>query len=336
MDVAKLRLWLSLVVDENDYADIKPLPNLDYKIVAGNSLLGVEKDIFNHHLFAELEELKPLYFEATKSAKKKELKDKIDALIAQLTGNKAVFDFEIYFSEVFHKKGGFDVVIGNPPYIQLQRNGGALADLYQNSGYKTFARMGDIYMLFYEKGHQVLSGNGNLCFITSNKWMRAGYGKKLRKYFLTETSPKLLIDFGDAPLFENATTYTNILLFGKKPQDTASLVADLSTKPDLMGKLSAYLNAPKKNYVPEFGEKRYLIVDKTEAAIKQKIEERGIPLMDWDIKIYRGIITGYNKAFIIDGVKRTELITEDPKSAEIIKPVLRGKDIKRYTIEKRD
>ncbi|RLD04743.1 MAG: class I SAM-dependent DNA methyltransferase, partial [Chloroflexota bacterium] len=206
VDVAKLRLWLSLVVDENDYADIKPLPNLDYKIVAGNSLLGVEKDIFNHHLFAELEELKPLYFEATKSAKKKELKDKIDALIAQLTGNKAVFDFEIYFSEVFHKKGGFDVVIGNPPYIQLQRNGGALADLYQNSGYKTFARMGDIYMLFYEKGHQVLSGNGNLCFITSNKWMRAGYGKKLRKYFLTETSPKLLIDFGDAPLFENATT----------------------------------------------------------------------------------------------------------------------------------
>jgi len=116
VEIAKLRLWLSLVVDEEDIKQIQPLPNLDYKIVCGNSLLGVGRDMFNNDLFQQLEKLIPLHCDETNNKKKQEYKNQIDQLILQLTNNKKVFDFEVYFSEVFHKKGGFDIVIANPPY----------------------------------------------------------------------------------------------------------------------------------------------------------------------------------------------------------------------------
>ncbi|HOT59044.1 MAG TPA: hypothetical protein PLJ83_05230, partial [Spirochaetales bacterium] len=105
VEIAKLRLWLSLVVDEDDIRQIKPLPNLDYKIVCGNSLLGVEKNLFNNELFVKLEQLKPHYFNETNPTKKQEYKKQIDNLIRQITSEHTEFDFEVYFSEVFHKKG---------------------------------------------------------------------------------------------------------------------------------------------------------------------------------------------------------------------------------------
>jgi type I restriction-modification system DNA methylase subunit len=118
VEIAKLRLWLSLVVDEEDVKQIKPLPNLDYKIVTGNSLLGVEKTLFNERFFKQLEELKPKFFDESHKRQKDDFKREIDELIHQLTNGKEIFDFEIYFSEIFRKdkKNGFDIVIGNPPY----------------------------------------------------------------------------------------------------------------------------------------------------------------------------------------------------------------------------
>ncbi|MCL4386353.1 MAG: BREX-1 system adenine-specific DNA-methyltransferase PglX [Actinobacteria bacterium] len=116
VEIAKLRLWLSLVVDEEDIKQIKPLPNLDYKIVYGNSLMSIEKNLFNHELFNQLESLKKLYFDEINPNKKQELKDQINKLINEISNGKEDFDFEIYFSEVFQRKGGFDVVIANPPY----------------------------------------------------------------------------------------------------------------------------------------------------------------------------------------------------------------------------
>ncbi|MCD8302703.1 MAG: Eco57I restriction-modification methylase domain-containing protein, partial [Prevotellaceae bacterium] len=121
---------------------------------------------------------------------------------------------------MFNLSRGFDIVIGNPPYIQLESN--RLADLYQNAGYETFARTGDIYCLFYERGYQLLRPGGHLCFITSNKWMRAGYGEKTRSFFAEKTNPELLIDFAGVKIFENATVDTNILLFSTANDEKAN------------------------------------------------------------------------------------------------------------------
>jgi hypothetical protein len=116
VEIAKLRLWLSLVVDEENIRNIKPLPNLDYKIVCGNSLLGITMDLYNNQLISDLEKYKSLYFQETNLNKKNSYKIQIDELISQITKGKKDFDFEIFFSEVFHQKNGFDIVIANPPY----------------------------------------------------------------------------------------------------------------------------------------------------------------------------------------------------------------------------
>ncbi len=115
---------------------------------------------------------------------------------------------------MFGVNDDFDVVIGNPPYIQLQKNGGRLGNLYKNCHFESFVKSGDIYQLFYERGHKLLSKNGHLCLITSNKWMRAGYGAKMRNYLATKTQPLKLLDLGP-DIFESAMVDTNILLVGE-------------------------------------------------------------------------------------------------------------------------
>ncbi len=329
VEIAKLRLWLSLVVDETDIKNIKPLPNLDYKIVCGNSLLSVEKDLFNFSLFNTLEKLKPLFFKETDPTQKQEYKKQIDDLISQITNGHTEFDFALYFSEVFHNKGGFDVVIANPPYIQLQKDGGRLANMFKNSGYKTFEHTGDIYALFYEKGLNILKSMGHLCFISSNKWMRAGYGKSLRKFF-NSYNPLLLIDLGPN-VFESATVDTNILIIQKSDHQGQLSGVTLDAK-IRDANLSDFINRDKKR-LPKMGEGAWFIGNQAERDLKEKIERIGKPLKEWDVNIYRGVVTGFNKAFIIDTATRDRLVAEDPKSAEILKPILRGRDIKRYGYE---
>jgi hypothetical protein len=136
VEIAKLRLWLSLVVDEDDVQQIKPLPNLDYKIVAGNSLLGVKFDVLNLHLFNKLEELKPKFFEESNRVAKENIKRDIENIIKKITNDKKLFDFDIYFSEIFHDKSGFGIIIANPPYIDsesMSKNSKDLRDAVQSS-----------------------------------------------------------------------------------------------------------------------------------------------------------------------------------------------------------
>ena len=232
---------------------------------------------------------------------------------------------------MFGAADGFDVAIGNPPYIQLQKEGGRLGNLYQDKGFDTFARTGDIYCLFYEKANQLLKNNGHVCFITSNKWMRAGYGKKLRDYFVTLTQPIQLLDMG--PDVFDATVDTNILLFQKTVSDAPDCLRGVSLGADFdrqTGSIAQYLSDNGATMeMPAKGEP-WAILSSAELNLKRKIEDVGKQLKDWDINIYRGIVTGCNEAFIIDEAKREELIKQNPKSAEIIKPLLRGRDIKRY------
>lgn len=195
VEIAKLRLWLSLVVDEENIENIKALPNLDYKIVCGNSLLGVERNLFNDILFRQLEELKPQYFNETSKTKKRQLKKQIDEIIKELTKD-GTFDFEIYFSEVFNEKGGFDVVIGNPPYGFRTVLTKQEKEYFRHTLGIEFSS-GDSAELFCKiTFNNILKINGQLTFIIPKKslygdsWddLRCSYWKKYKLNFLFDTS----------------------------------------------------------------------------------------------------------------------------------------------------
>jgi hypothetical protein len=223
----------------------------------------------------------------------------------------------------------FDIVIGNPPYIQLQDNHGELADLYSNAGYECFSRSGDIYQLFYERGYKLLKENGHLCFITSNKWMRAAYGEKTRTFFANNANTKILIDFSGQRVFESATVDVNIILVEKHKTEQATF--GCVVKENCKNNMTDYIKHEGTCIsFPKDG-KSWVILSDIEQRIKGKIEKIGKPLKDWNISIYRGIVTGCNEAFIIDKTKRDELIKKDSKSAELIRPILRGRDIERYS-----
>ena len=358
--ISKLRFFISLIVEQDKDETkpnfgITPLPNLETKFVAANTLIGKKKKPAQLTIFEngaidgvkeELLQIRKTHFYAKSASEKKRLREKDDELRQQLSKlledsdqyahsdavelalwnpynqNEAAAFFDVEW--MFGLKSGFDVVIGNPPYIQLQNDGGKLAKQYQHCDYKTFARTGDIYSLFYEKGWQLLKPQGVLSFITSNKWMRAGYGESTRKFFAEHTNPILLIDFAGQKIFESATVDVNILMFAKdknRQQTKACIV-----KEKLLNKLS---DLPMQHTKFNTGES-WVVLSEIEQLIKEKIERVGTPLKDWDIQINYGIKTGFNEAFIIDGTKRQELIAQDPKSDELIRPILRGKDIKRY------
>jgi adenine-specific DNA-methyltransferase len=248
---------------------------------------------------------------------------------------KNAFEWRFEFPQVLAENGdfvGFDLVIGNPPYIQLQANNGYLGKMFENKGWDTFAKSGDIYALFYEQSHS--------CFITSNKWLRAGYGENLRKYILNKTNLINLYDVGSG-VFESATVDTNILLFQKSNAGNLAMICTYKNNKLNPKSLSNYWqdNAVSINPAEVFdgtGKGGWFLGSPAEFHLKKKIETNGKPLKDWDIKINYGIKTGLNEAFIIDTETKNRLCQEDPKSADIIKPILRGRDIKRYSYEWKD
>ena len=213
VDIAKLRLWLSLVVDEEDFENIQPLPNLDYKIVSGNSLIGFP--FGTHNQSAKLRKLTPLkdeYFNASTPAKKSELRNKINAIIeseynnsniAKSLGHKVDFDFRWSFFEVFDANAGFDIVIANPPYLESRSKefDATVKNLYQDNlkhqwpdSFKMIPRGSDLMMYFYPKALRILNPKGTGCFITENSWLDTDYGNKFQSFILSEASVKAIID----------------------------------------------------------------------------------------------------------------------------------------------
>jgi type I restriction-modification system DNA methylase subunit len=334
VDIAKLRLWLSLVVDEDDFLSIKPLPNLDYKIVCGNTLLGVERNLLNDHLFEELETLKERFFQEINPRQKKEEKTRIERLIRQLTDNDERFDFEIYFSEVFHEKRGFDVVIANPPYVRQESIRAFKPQLKQTFG-NFYCGTADLYTYFYKRGLEILKPSGHLCFIAPNKFMRAAYGVNTRALLACDATPEIVIDFGDLPIFES-TTYPSILLIEKaRPEEDAKTLAATFTDPSQLERLDETLAAvgfsmPVAALKPE----GWTLEQPEVLALMEKLRKAGKPLADYvEGRFYRGVLTGLNEAFVIDEETRQRLIAEDPKSADLIKPWLRGRDIRKWKAE---
>ena len=282
--------------------------------------------IVEEPLGRNLEVIAPTHGQLHRLLNSRQTQDGLNERVEKLRQEEGFFHWPIEFADV-KSAGGFDCIVGNPPYIQLQTMH-EKADMLQGFGFETFARTGDIYCLFYERGVQLLRKKGILAFITSNKWMRAGYGEALRKFFTENTNPLLLVDFAGQKIFKSATVDVNLLII-EKAKNRYATKSCVITEASCLNNLSVFFE--QNHTINDFKTKQsWTILQDIEQRIKKKIEEVGVPLKDWDISINRGILTGYNEAFIITGKRKDELISEDPKSAEIIRPILRGRDIKRY------
>ena len=361
--IAKLRFFISLAIEQepdktaNNFG-IKPLPNLETRFIAADTLLTLRGERMltsgkAQSLERQLLENRERHFHATTRRKKLEYKKKDKRLREELAkalegigfpaddANKIAqwdpydqnakadwFDAEYMFGN----RDGVDVVIGNPPYVQLQKDGGKLGRLYKEAGFETFARTGDIYQLFYERGCQLLTpSSGLLAYITSNSWLRAEYGKATRRYFAERHTPLRLLEMGK-DVFANAIVDTSVLIARSGTSDETGKAVDL----DRLSDTGAHHYSPLPPDENQWGELRpngampWSILSPVEQSIMDKMEAVGTPLKEWDVTINYGIKTGYNDAFVIDDATRQALIAEDLNSAEIIKPILRGRDIQRY------
>jgi len=439
VQISKLRFFISLVCEQRKNEDalqnfgIRPLPNLETKFVAANTLIGIEKTeedmaLFNEdrikQLIDKLQHIRHRQFLVTNVREKKELREKdqqireeieneisklfvkqadelldtykenlrkatielgllnkipdniktntstdlfgqqsttthnltetkrkelkarikrleekisggsdysrlstVVALAKQLTSwnpydqnqSSPFFDPEWMFGLPQIDGGYFDVVIGNPPYIQLQKMKKEALVLKQQA-YETFESTGDLYCLFYEKGVQLLRPKGFETLITSSQWLKAGYGKSLLKFFM-RYNPQILLELGPG-IFESATVDSNILIIQKETYSKKlhGAIVDKSTN----------IYSTPLSHLPDITEQSWSITNPIQQQINEKIRVLSRPLVEWDINIYFGVKTGYNEAFIIDEDKRSELIQQDAKSAEILRPILRGREIESY------
>ena len=415
IEIAQLRLWLALVVDQT-LDEARPLPNLDYKLMAGNSLVetldgepvltgaaealigddvqpqqpalglfGADKERFKlddlrrRFFAAEPDERKTLRADlqaqerrivqtaldeksghtqtlinqlgrkagemggtlgkadqkklAAATARQARLLDLLDA-VNRPNAALPFFLYRLHFSEVF-ARGGFDIVVANPPYVRgellgAQKDEFKITPIYAD----VYAGTADLYVYFYARAIDLLRPNGQLSFITSNKYLRANYGKGLRGFLSRELRLSTVIDFGDLPVFD-AAAYPCIVLGDKRaPEAEARLsvlaVEDVVQIEDLREWVLASGTTPQAELTAE----GWNLSSGAVARVMAKLKAAGVPLSEYvNGRIYRGVLTGLNEAFVIDAATRAALIAADPNSAEIIKPWLRGRDVKRWRVE---
>jgi adenine-specific DNA-methyltransferase len=260
---------------------------------------------------------------------------KIETEIEEIKANKIyenAFEWRFEFPEVLNDEGdfvGFDVIIGNPPYIR-QEEFSELKPYLLNSFGETGAGTADLFVYFVELAMRVLKKEGEFAYIIPNKWMRAGYGKKMRA-FVGKYKIHLLIDFGDLPVFEEATTYPNIIQLRKSPSEKTFNACNVNTLLFPSGLKNYLIENEIQINLNEISSEGWTLSATNIQYLLTKIKSIGTPLKDYvNGKIYYGIKTGLNEAFVIDKETKDRLISEDPKSAEVIKPFLAGRDIKRY------
>jgi hypothetical protein len=430
VEIARLRFWLALVVDEDQP---RPLPNLDYKIMQGDSLIesfeGIDlshlhtsattghkivqilgndqtemllddlqgqQELANRRRTQEITTLIHDYFGERVPEKKRQRhaeidrlvldhlrhcigyaregieiqlhrlktehltkarkvtgwkpdnreQKKVDVLKAQLAAikvsgerlealqNKAerpYFLWHLYFQNVF-AQGGFDIVIANPPYVRQE----VIKDykpLLQAAGYECYTGTADLFVYFYERAINLLRPGGAIAFITSNKFYRAGYGAKLRHFLTERLTLDTLIDFGDAPIFNDVIAYASILI-GFKANAPSTHTA----------RFYNWINGDAPSQILNILSERAAGIDQSRLqpdgwafgnsdvrGLIAKLKKNGTALRDYvEGQFFYGIKTGLNKAFIIDRSTRDRLVLEDAASSEIIKPFIRGKDIKRW------
>lgn len=382
IQISKLRFFISLVCDQKTSMDksrnrgVRPLPNLEIKFVAANTLMGLNLPknlgLFDNatanDLELDLEKVRHHYFAAQTRKKKLELQKRDRELTKKIliellhddSSNEDVrrrvlwnpydphsvadfFDPAKMFGPSM--AAGFDVVIGNPPYVRqesIKDLKSALKPHYPHS----YAGTADLYVYFYERAFQFLKPDGCLSFITSNKWFRAKYGAGLREFMTMHTKMHQIIDFGDEAVFE-ALAYPTIVIATKRvvPLTAHTIKTDQSNVTvlnwdcrnpthkvaDFQDVFVAESFPVPQNELSPFG---WQLEPPIKRDMLKRIKKAGIPLGDYcKGRFYRGVLTGLNEAFVILGKQRAELITQDPKSAAIIKPFLRGRDVKRWNVD---
>ncbi len=246
------------------------------------------------------------------------------------------FEWRYMFPDVLADDGtfeGFDCIIGNPPYIQLQGMN-QVVDEYKKKGYASFRRTGDICVLFYEWCTSLLRKGGYLTFITTNSWMRADYGKSLQKFFeSSDVNPMMLIDFFTFQVFRDVTIRTNILMLQKAENQNELMCCMVEdNKTFKLKELGKYFDENKKKY-SFIGRSSWVFLDEGKETFIKAIREQGIPLSDWSLNINRGILSGCDRAFWISSEQYEKIVSADEKCRDILVPHLRGRNIKKYQIE---
>lgn len=399
--LAKLRFFIALIVDQKiddaypNYG-ILPLPNLETKIVAANTLLGLQRRLLllaNEsilHLQIELQQVRHNYFTARRYKDKKALrardKELCDALAEQLaepgglspydtqriaswnpykTNVRAAFFDPAWMFGIAGQGGSFDIIIGNPPYVrqeQLRNVSVTGSDGLPRSfkevlkeQYECYTGTADLYVYFFERALQLLKIGGTLAYITSNKYMRAAYGEKLRTCLVYATNPHAILDFGDAPVF-TAIAYPCILITEKTRHvevgqlPSASGLERMQLATDRLLPVLTWTPGGDVTGFPEIFESRshpltqrdlkpdgWRLESPVRLRLLERLRRSGTSLDEYvQGRFYRGILTGLNKAFVVEREDYERLIAEHPSSAEVLKPFLRGRDVKRWRCEFQD
>lgn len=387
VQIAKLRFFIALICDQKTdpkapNQGVLPLPNLETRIVAANTLMPIPETAVDGHIAdlfdsevrkhrARLQEVRHEHFAARHPATKRRCREKDAAIrkeLADLLQREAHLDKKVarmlaewdpydqntfapffdpawMFGDAYLRgakatEAGFDIAIANPPYVRQEKIKDQKDDLKPHYP-DTFTGTADLYVYFYDRALQLLRPGGILSYISSNKWYRAGYGERLRAHLGKTASLIHAIDFGDAPVF-TAIAYPTIVIARKAAPTPKHAFRALNWDP-------ATPNTEIANFAAFYAAKSARVAQSSLSAegwrfmarkgqdLLEKIRASGTPLGAFvKGRFYRGVLTGLNEAFVVDRATRDRLIAEDPKSKEILKPFLRGRDVKRWRIEYED
>jgi len=358
VNIARLRLWLSLAVE---YAGDQPppLPNLDFKIEVGDSLAapdpqaafakGSGQQGLRAAKLKKFREAKGAFLEAH-GEEKQRLKSEIDDLREDLAtwldspAPEGAFDWAVEFAEVFEPRasgngGGFDIIVANPPYVRMELIKPLKPMLRKNFAHVHDERT-DLYVYFYARAHELMRAGGVASFISSNKWLRAGYGEKLRRHLLDSQAFHLVADFGELPVFQTAATFPAVFVWersGRYNVPTVWAVVKSLDQCYAEGVNRHIASIAQRIPAAQFGAGKSRLASVGTADRRSKMEASGPRL----VEITRGVIgwgvkSGLNDAFVIDRQTRDQLVKRASRSEEIIKTLVVGDDVRRYEIHFRD